>query len=156
MEKLGTILRGGFDEDNRTYFGETLDLIERDRDGRITVENRVVGIGMYFDMYLDTGEDVLVTIQLENVTKMNFVTKGTSVAKRWSSWVVVDFMDRMVVTVIRNKVSSGIKATRMTCIVCSSEYSRRIGGTSDVAMNFLKEGKLNFRRIHNPPLHPLI
>lgn len=124
LRKTGIMLECGFDEADRTYFGDMVKLYELEREGRIVVDvMNGEGIGIQSEELMNNG--VLCSVKLEDVRREGLLRKGNRVAKKWSAWCAVDFLDKMIVTGTWRRVISGIEATRVTCMNCRGEQTRK-------------------------------
>lgn len=121
--RVSTMLVCGLQPDHGIYFGQPLCFKETVVDGAINVVLDKINIG---NEGVDIeARDALIHIQMDDVTKAELLKRGTSVVKKWSSWAVVDSMERNMVSVTWRTVSSGIAETRMTCIMCRTDVLRR-------------------------------
>lgn len=68
--------------------------------------------------------DGIIVIQMDDMTKEALLKKGSSVSNRWSLWLVIASMERMLISVTWRPSSSGTEATRMTCVMCRNDVSR--------------------------------
>lgn len=130
MVKVRNILECGLDSDNGMYFGDMLHV--KETANGICVKE--IGKGTYWNsnsrernperstIHVQEG---LIPIQLDDLTKEKLLQKTGSVAKKWSSWVLVDVRDRMMMNVTWRAVSSGIQRTRMDCVMCRSDQGKR-------------------------------
>lgn len=121
VEKLLSIVQLGFHDDHDGYFGEFLLLKETDGNGTFEYERNPNGDEV------ETGdeEQAVIAIQLDDYCRKDLLDKTNRVAKRWSAWLTVDAMERLLVSVVWRPVNSGISVTRMICGMCRTEMARK-------------------------------
>lgn len=122
MQIAEEILICGLEEDQFMYFGDWLEVEER-QDGNVSVKEGkgIDGLGDGQSME----SKGLIAIQLYNTVKEDMVQKGRKVAKVWCPWCVVDVVQRLVVSVIWRLVLKGIETTRINCVMCRHDASRK-------------------------------
>lgn len=119
--KLMCIVECGFQEDHSLYFGDTLEVLETD--GCVKYEFKG---DASLSLYSRTENlDGIIAIQLDDVQKEDLVNKGTRVANRWSCWLTVDPVERLMISVAWKPVSRGMVATRMMCSMCRTDMNRK-------------------------------
>lgn len=122
MDRINTMLVYGMQNEHGIYFGETLCFREVQIDGSINV---ILDRGDEENENDLEARDGLIAIQMDDWCKADLLKRGSSVTKRWSSWIVVDGMEGIVVSVTWRPVSSVIAETRMTCVLCRTDGSRK-------------------------------
>lgn len=111
MEEIKGVLDVGFMEDYNLCFGDTLQVVETNENGKYIFNgNDSTGeIGSH-----ENGNGVI-AIQLDDARREDLVAKGKRIAKRWSAWITIAPVDRLIISVIWRPVRSGLNATRMIC-----------------------------------------
>lgn len=117
VDKIKSVVQVGFVEDHFVYYGDMLRLTEKDTNGTFKYD--------HVDGTITEEECAVIAIQLDDYSKEDLVVKSNRVAKRWSAWVTVDPMDRLLVSVVWRPVNSRISATRMICTMCRTEGSKK-------------------------------
>lgn len=118
MVRINEMVKCGFQPEHGVYFGQFLMFREVVVDGCVNFELDTSDgqTGLYLD-----ARNGLIAIQMDDCTKGDIVKRGSSVSKRWLSWVVVDAAERNLVSVMWRAVSSGIAETSMKCVMCRSD-----------------------------------
>lgn len=122
MNRIRSMLVCGLQADHAMYFGRTICFREVEEAGSVNLLLDSIGGVEEVDLEADDG---LIAIQMDNFSNDDLLKRGSSVSKKWSSWVVVDAMERTLVSVTWRPVSSGVAETRMTCVMCRSDVLRR-------------------------------
>lgn len=123
MNRVHSITECGFVEDHSMYFGDFI-IIEEGEHGNKSCLRATNGGDS--DVQVEANENGgLIAIQLDSKTVKDLTEKGNRIAKMWSPFCVVDLNESTMVTVILRAPSNRTNATRMECILCRTDTSRK-------------------------------
>lgn len=118
VEKLKSIVQCVFMPEHSLYFGETLVLKEMDCNGKYEISG---GMSQFRRTEIRNG---FTAIQLDDVRREDLVAKGITVVKKWSAWLVVDPVERLLMSVVQRPVRNGM-VSRMICTTCHTDMHKK-------------------------------